>query len=249
MNHYLVIGGTKGTGLYIANYLCKLSHNNYVSSIGRTAKNISNNKRLKFHQTDVNDRESILKSIDDAVRLYGKYDSVIFAQRNRSSSDDFLTDLNVALTATKISLEYIIGNKLLKKNGLKSIVMIGSVISTYVGYEQPVGYHVAKAGLLQLGRFYALKYGSLGIRINTVSPCVLVKKESAKFYNKDIKLKSLFQCFIPLGRVGCSKDIAKVVEFLCMHNSSYITGQNIVVDGGLTLRSHESIIRDMSLNL
>ena len=74
-----------------------------------------------------------------------------------------------------------------------------------------------------------------------------VEKDSGKeFYEKSKTLVDWLDHFIPLGRMGKSQDIENAIMFLADEGASYITGQNIVIDGGLTLRSHESMIREFS---
>lgn len=122
-----------------------------------------------------------------------------------------------------------------------SIVMVGSVASEYVCPEQDLGYHVGKAGMLQMARYYALKLAP--IRVNTVSPCVVLK--TGVPFPARPELIARFEKFIPLGRRGIAQDIINAIEFLLSNKAAYITGQNIVVDGGLTLRSHESMLREI----
>jgi len=126
-----------------------------------------------------------------------------------------------------------------------SIVLVSSIADRYVAPEQSLGYHLAKAGFSQLARYYALELGPLGIRVNSVSPCVVAKDEAREFYDKNEWLVDRYKKFIPLGRMGKPEDIVNAIMFLAGEQASYITGQNIVVDGGLTLRSHESLIRDL----
>ena len=121
--------------------------------------------------------------------------------------------------------------------------MVSSVADYYIAEEQPVGYHVAKAGLVQLARYYALTLGSRGIRVNIVSPCVVAKIEAKEYYDNNPELVAKFERFVPLGRMGNPDDIINAILFFASSKANYITGQNIVVDGGLTLRTHESLIR------
>lgn len=122
--------------------------------------------------------------------------------------------------------------------------MVSSIADHYIAPEQDLGYHVSKAGLAQLARYYALQLGNQGIRVNVVSACVVIKAAAQEYYLQNSWITDRFERFIPLGRAGTSQDIIKVIMFLAGDQASYITGQNITVDGGLTLRSHESIIRD-----
>lgn len=123
--------------------------------------------------------------------------------------------------------------------------MVSSIADRYVAPEQPLDYHLGKAGFTQLARYYALQLGPLAIRVNVVSPCVVAKDEASEFFDRNEWLVGRYQKFIPLGRMGRPQDIVNAIMFLASDQASYITGQNLVVDGGLTLRSHESLLRDM----
>jgi len=245
-NHYLIIGGTKGIGKQLVKILAE-DKSNYISVIGRNPGFELNEMNAKEYAADVTDCEHVFSNIADAVNSFGKISNIVFMQRHRSKADELDKDVSIAVTATKSIIDFLITNQLFSdKNTSKSIVLVSSIADSYIAEEQPAGYHVAKAGLVQLGRYYALKLGVLGIRVNTVSPCVVAKIEALEFYKKNQSLVEKFNRFIPLGRMGTPVDIANTIIFLSSPKASYITGQNIVVDGGLTLRSHESLIRDLS---
>jgi NAD(P)-dependent dehydrogenase (short-subunit alcohol dehydrogenase family) len=241
--HFLVVGGTRGTGQALVQHLLR-TESNLVSVFGRTHDG-SAHPRLASYPVDVADAAALRSALDSAVAKQGKLDCVIFMQRNRAENDAFETDLSVALTATKNAVDYLVESTYFSNNGAtNSIVMVSSIADHYIAPEQDIGYHVSKAGLVQLARYYALQLGRLGIRVNSVSPCVVIKEAAQDFYSKNSWITDRFERFIPLGRAGKSEDIVNAIMFLASDQASYITGQNIVVDGGLTLRSHESIIRD-----
>ena len=222
---------------------------NCVSVLGRSAFADVQSSRLTHHAVDVSNREALVQSLDQAVERYGKLDCVVFMQRHRGGKAEFETDLTVALSATRNAIDHLIDHQRFSDNGRSnSIVLVSSIADRYVAPEQSLGYHVGKAGLSQLARYYALQLGPLGIRVNTVSPCVVAKDEAREFYDRNEWLVDRFRRFIPLGRMGKPQDIVNAIMFLAGEQASYITGQNIVVDGGLLLRSHESILRDFRKN-
>jgi NAD(P)-dependent dehydrogenase (short-subunit alcohol dehydrogenase family) len=170
---------------------------------------------------------------------------VIFLQRHRAEGDEFEMELTVALGSTKNTIDHLVDRSYFSNDDdSKSIVLVSSIADRYIAPEQSLGYHLGKAGLSQLARYYALALGPMGIRVNSVSPCVVAKDEAREFYNKNEWLVERFNRFIPLARMGKPQDIVNAIMFFAGKQASYITGQNIMVDGGLTLRSHESLIRD-----
>jgi NAD(P)-dependent dehydrogenase (short-subunit alcohol dehydrogenase family) len=242
--HYIIVGGTRGTGQALVQHLLS-DPGNRVSVFGRKHDAGLSHQHLMAHAVDVSDAPALRSALDLAVATYGKLYSIVFMQRNRSASDAFETDLMVALTATRNAIDHVIDHRYFsEREAGNSIVMVSSIADHYIAPEQDVGYHVSKAGLVQLARYYALQLGRKGIRVNSVSPCVVIKDAAQEFYKENSWLTDRFEQYIPLGRAGKSQDIIKVIMFLAGDQASYVTGQNIVVDGGLTLRSHESIIRD-----
>jgi NAD(P)-dependent dehydrogenase (short-subunit alcohol dehydrogenase family) len=242
--HFLVVGGTRGTGQALVQHLLR-SERYLVSVFGRHHEPHGGIPRLATYPVDITDATALRSALDLAVATHGKLRAVIFMQRNRAAHGAFEADLAVALTATKNAIDHLIACAHLSYEGAAaSIVMVGSIADHYVAPEQDIGYHVSKAGLVQLARYYALKLGGLGVRVNVVSPCVVIKEAAREYYSENSWITDRFERFIPLGRAGSSEDIVNAIMFLASEQSSYITGQNIVVDGGLTLRSHESIIRD-----
>ncbi|HEX8096589.1 MAG TPA: SDR family oxidoreductase, partial [Pyrinomonadaceae bacterium] len=95
-------------------------------------------------------------------------------------------------------------------------------------------------------RYYAVKLGPRGVRVNCVSPGAVLKDESKDFYLKNERLYNLYRRITPLGRMATSEEIADVVTFLCGPKAAFITGQNIIVDGGLSLGWHESLARGLA---
>ena len=122
-------------------------------------------------------------------------------------------------------------------------LLLKALVERYIADGQPVGYHVAKAGLHQLANYYAVTLGPKGIRVNCVAPSTFQKRENEGFYGSQAELVDLFRRTIPLGRMGTALDVANVIAFLCGPQSSFVTGQRIAVDGGVSLLAQESLSR------
>lgn len=242
--HFLAVGGTRGIGRALVEHLIS-GEGNCVSVLGRNPSLDVKSPKLVQYAVDVSNREMLLSCLDQAVARCGKLACVVFLQRHRAGKDEFDMELAVALSATKNAIDHLVNRRSFSDDGQSnSIVLVSSIADRYVAPEQSLGYHLAKAGFSQLARYYALELGPLGIRVNSVSPCVVAKDEAREFYDKNEWLVDRYKKFIPLGRMGKPEDIVNAIMFLAGEQASYITGQNIVVDGGLTLRSHESLIRD-----
>jgi NAD(P)-dependent dehydrogenase (short-subunit alcohol dehydrogenase family) len=243
--HIVVIGGTHGTGKVIVAEMAKTKAR--LSVVGRKQISDQNRENLHYYFADLTDSEKIPVILKEIVKTSGKITHLIFCQRFRGDGDKWQGELDTGLNVTKNVIDLTVDK--FDKNPDRSIVIIGSVVGSLIAYEQSLGYHVAKAGLRQLVRYYAVYLGKLGIRINSVSPATVLKADAKDYYRIHKKLHDVYKETIPLGRMGTSEDISNMVSFLCSSAASYITGQDMVVDGGLSLLAHEGLIRKlMSVN-
>lgn len=242
--HTLIVGGTRGTGRALVRTFAALDH--VVSVIGRRPPPKSDLQvpHVHYWMVDLLDEKHLSKVLSEIVRTNGKLSSLVFCQRYRGQEDAWNGDFQTSLTTTKNAIEQLADA--FDETGDKAIVIVGSVASRFIAEEQPLGYHVAKAGLTQMVRYFAVVLGRKGIRINGVSPSTILKEESKNFYMEHKELLGLYKRIIPLGRMGTAEEISNVIEFLCSRKSSFITGQNIVVDGGLSLQWHESLARKLA---
>jgi NAD(P)-dependent dehydrogenase (short-subunit alcohol dehydrogenase family) len=242
--HTLIIGGTRGTGRALVRLFASKGH--LISVIGRhqPAATKASPERVHYWKTDILNQSQLEKTLAEIVRKNGKLNCLVFCQRYRGQEDPWSGDLQVSLTATKTAIEQLSDS--FADNGDKAIVIVGSIAGQFVAEEQPVSYHVAKAGLAQMVRFFAVALGAKGIRVNGVSPSSILKEESKHFYLEHQELLELYRRIVPLGRMGTAEEIAGVIEFLCSSKASLITGQNIVVDGGLSLQGQESLARKVA---
>ena len=126
----------------------------------------------------------------------------------------------------------------MKKQEFGSIVNIGSIYGVvapsfeiYEGMNitSPLVYSVAKAGSIHFCKWVAAKYGKWNIRCNAVSPGGLADSQKG-----GPEFEKVYSSKIPLGRMVNSTEVAELVNFLISDKSKYITGQNILIDGGWT---------------
>ena len=243
MINTLVIGGSKGLGRVVARLMAKRGDN--VSVIGRSPIAASDLAlgSISNYQCDVNDLESISKLLVDIHKKSGGFNYCIFLQRYRGDGDSWQGEIQTTMTATKDIVNFI--SPLMSPDGDRAIAMVSSVFGQYVGEGQSISYHVAKAGLDQLMKYYAVNLGKEKIRCNTVTPFTFLKEESKSFYLQNEKLMSLYEKIIPLKRMAKAEDSANLIEFLCSDKAAFISGQNIFVDGGLSLVWPETLARQL----
>ncbi|MDA0586690.1 MAG: glucose 1-dehydrogenase [Planctomycetota bacterium] len=96
------------------------------------------------------------------------------------------------------------------------------------------GYSASKGGMRNLTRTLALEYAPFGIRVNGLGPGATVTPMNEAWIDNPEK-RAIVESHIPMGRSGTSEEMAAVTAFLCSDDASYITGQTLFVDGGITL--------------
>jgi len=243
MAHSLIIGGTKGLGRVVAQQFA--SRGDTVSVLGRSDCNIADLEigNIKGFKADISQKELLLETLEKIINTQGTINYCVFLQRYRGKEDEWEGELQTTLTATKNIIDYLTPH--FSEEGDKGIVTVSSVFARYVGEGQLASYHVAKAGLDQLMRFYAVNLAKKGIRANGITPFTFLKEESKSFYLSNEPLLKLYEKIVPLKRMPTTEDSANIISFLCSPLATFITGQNILVDGGLSLIWPETLARSL----
>lgn len=189
---------------------------------------------------DVRDSDEVDKFMGEALRWYGRLDiAVAGAGILRRSPVTELTDerwedmLSVDLTGVLRTLRAAAS----RMQGAGAMVAISSIAGGVYGWEDHAHYAAAKAGVLGLVRSLAVELAPRGIRVNSVIPGLIESPQSLDPVNS-LGPEGLHAAgrIIPAGRVGNADEVARCIRFLTGYDSSYVTGQQLVVDGGLTVR-------------
>ena len=187
---------------------------------------------------DVADQRAVEAAVSTAVERFGRLD---FAIANAGQSIDGLIlrlkpeVIDQLLDVNLKSAFYLCSAvaKPMMKQRSGSIVLISSIIGL-IGNAGQSAYAATKAGLIGLGKSAAKELGSRNIRVNAVAPGFI---ETAMTEKLPEAAKEALRGQIErsaLGRAGTPRDVAGVVAFLCSDAAAYVTGQTIVVDGGLS---------------
>ncbi|WP_448519295.1 SDR family oxidoreductase [Rhodoflexus sp.] len=123
---------------------------------------------------------------------------------------------------------------LLKLSGKAAIINIASVAGSNLDIGTGSPYAMSKAALIQMTRSLAVEWAKEGIRANVVSPWYTVTPLAAPVLQNEARIAHILSR-TPMGRVAQPEEMAAAVAFLAMDKSSYITGQNIIADGGLSI--------------
>ena len=238
----LVVGGSRGIGLAIARRLA--AGGDTVAVLARSAP--PPDAGLLHIEADLEDEGAVDRAIDACLKNPGTPATVVFAQRARRSADQWAGEVRVSLSATRQVIERLAAPMAAAGGG--AIAIVGSVADRLVAEEQPVGYHVAKAGLAQMVRYYGVTLGPRGIRVNGVVPgSVLKPAQSGQAHAGQAPptphpAPHPDASIIPLRRVPTPDDIANVVAFLCSPQAACVTGQQLMVDSGLSLLWQSSLV-------
>jgi NAD(P)-dependent dehydrogenase (short-subunit alcohol dehydrogenase family) len=140
--------------------------------------------------------------------------------------DTWRETLDLNLTSVFLGMRAVIPAMLSRGEG--SIVNVGSV-SGVVGQSDAPAYQAAKAGVHLLTRNAAITYAAMGIRVNSVSPSVILTDAVAA--DDDVRTEA-FLARVPAGRAGSPREVAAAVLYLVSDDAQYTTGVNLPVDGG-----------------
>lgn len=201
---------------------------------------------ISFVKMDISSTTSIKAAYKEIQKKYGTIDILVnSAFYSKGNSPESMTDdvwsygidgtLSSVLRCIREVIPYMKKNK--KGNIINIASMYGVVSPDFRIYKDspevlnPPNYGAAKAGVIQLTKYYAVYLAKYNIRVNCISPGAFPSPVVQKKKNFIEKLSQR----IPLGRIGNPDEIPGVVVFLASDASSYITGQNIIVDGGWTI--------------
>ena len=184
------------------------------------------------HQCDLEDAKvsiALALEIDDKV---GGLEAVAFVHRYRNQTSNPLKQYEVEVYTPYEIIEALAERS---RNKQCSVVLTTSPAARNIVGDQDFQYHASKAALSQLVRFGAVRFAANNLRINGVSPgSFIFKQRAAEFYAKNPDVVARANKLIPLARMGTVTEIANVAAFLLSDKSSYVNGQILEVDGGLS---------------
>ena len=238
----LVTGGAKGIGRAICRSLANdgfkiaVNYNNSENEAMALKDELSALTDVEIFKCDVSDSDAVKEMFSEISRKLGNVDVLV---NNAGIAQQVLfTDItdemwqkmiNTNLSGAFYCSREALRNMINEKNGV--IINIASMWGE-VGASMEVHYSTAKAGLIGMTKALAKEVGLSGVRVNAVSPGVVLTDMMSSFSESD---KSELKDETPLNSLGIPEDIAEAVSFLVSDKAKFITGQVLSVNGGFVI--------------
>ena len=235
----LVTGGTRGIGRSIAEMLADCGAQ--VAITGRESSKAEEIARqisgtVRGFGAELSDTSSLTKLVSDVEGAFGSIDILVnnagLTRDNlvmRLKEEDWDAVLNANLRGAFTTIKAVSRGMMKKRWG--RIINMASVVGI-MGNKGQANYAASKAGLIALTKSVAKELGSRNILVNAVAPGFIETDMTAAM---TADARATLNSQIPLERLGTAKDVAGAVAFLASDYASYITGQVIVVDGGMVM--------------
>ena len=240
----LITGGGIGIGRSASQAFAKAGYRVIVTDILGEGQAVADaigrdGGQAEFHRLDVRSTDEAEGIVADVETRHGALDCIVanagiahrvpLAELDDAKWDHTLDiDLKGMLRVIRPAVPGMI------KAGRGSIVCLSSIMGVAYGWDEHVAYSAAKSGVVGLVRGLAVELARSGIRVNGIAPGYI---RTAQLLSAEHSLgpKGAEEAgsFIPMGRIGEPDEIADVALFLASHGARYLTGQVIVVDGGL----------------
>ena len=196
-----------------------------------------------FQFTDITAEQSAIECMDAVAEKFGKIDGLVNNAYPRTKDwgtkfeditlDSWRANVDMQMNSSFLMIQKAIPYLLKTRGSIVNIASIYGVVGNdFTIYENTniitaAGYSAIKGGIINLTRYLCSYYGRQGIRVNCVSPGGIFDNQNEIFVRN-------YEKKTPMGRMGNPDDIAPAVSFLLSEEAKYITGQNLIVDGGWT---------------
>ena len=254
-NKYLIITGAGGfVGSYFSIKLFKAGFNlilidqnrKLLSSLKKSfsKEDKPNNLYFSYDLSKENNVKKIFQKLKKKkIQVYGLINLAAIDAKPKMKNNKYIDanqltkELEAGLVSSYLMIKYF-GEEMFK-NGLGRIINIGSDLSvispdqsiyssSYGNYIKPASYSIVKFGTVGLTKYFSTLFAKRGVTCNMLSPGAIKHKQNRKLLRKLISKT-------PMKRLANRKDLISTLLYLLDENSNFVTGQNIIIDGGRTL--------------
>jgi len=240
----LVTGGGRGIGAALAHALAEAGSDVAVADLNLTAAEQTAEQleamgvRSMAVEVDVTRSDQVIHMVDAVLSTWGRLDVAVNSAgiANRSPAEDLTEEAWDAVVGVDLKGIYLCTReegKAMLAGGSGSIINIASMSGQIVNRPQLHShYNAAKAGVIQYSRSCAAEWASRGVRVNTISPGHTITPMTEEAVPE---MGLIWSANTPIGRLATPDDLTGAVVFLASAASAYVTGHDLVVDGGYTL--------------
>jgi NAD(P)-dependent dehydrogenase (short-subunit alcohol dehydrogenase family) len=237
----LVTGGASGIGAAIATALATKGARIAVADLAESgavdvARDLATESR--GYGCDVSNPDSVARTVDAVVDAFGQIDILInsagiakLAPAEELTLQAWDSTINVNLKGTFLMCQSV-GTRMLASGG-GVIINMASQAAT-VALDQHVAYCASKFGVLGVSKVLAAEWGGRGVRVNTISPTVVLTELGHKAW--DGPRGDALKMLIPIGRFAYPDEIAAAAVFLASDAAEMINGADLLIDGGYTIK-------------
>ena len=243
----LITGGSTGIGRATALAFAKADFKVAIGDISideanKTVRMITENGgESMFIKTDVSKHDDVKYMVDQVIKTFGRIDCAFNnagIEGNQAPTEEGTIEnwdrvIDINLKGVWLCMKYEIHEML--KSGGGSIVNMAS-IAGIVGFSNIAPYTASKHGVNGLTKTAALEYATKHIRVNSVCPGVIYTEMIDRFTGGNEQALQQMAMLAPMERMGTPDEVANAVLWLCSEDASYVTGHQLVIDGGFVAR-------------
>ncbi|WP_431801329.1 GolD/DthD family dehydrogenase [Halobacillus andaensis] len=238
----IITGGASGIGRAIASLYAEKGSNVAILDVKDyvmdEARKIDPQRAIGI-QCDIMDNQSIDHAIDEVKNRFGNIDIlvnsagvVLLDDAENLADDAWQTTLDLNLTASFKMCQK--AGKVMMEQGQGGKIINMASQAALIALDNHVAYSASKAGIISITKSLAYEWAQFNINVNAISPTVILTELGKKAWSGEKGEKAKKE--IPLGRFGYPEEVAAIAVFLASDATDLITGENIVIDGGNTIK-------------
>jgi NAD(P)-dependent dehydrogenase (short-subunit alcohol dehydrogenase family) len=235
----LITGGTSGIGAATAAVFLREGAQVVVADLVAGDEITAGGAKAEYARLDVTSEDDWRAVVASTLSRFGRIDILVnsagrssLAEGEPLALEGWDSIMNVNAAGVFLGVKSVV--PAMQAAGGGSIVNIASIMAMVGGEGGHPGYHASKGAVRALTKTFAVRYGQFGIRVNAIYPGFLPPMRTGRPLPPDLVKK--FVEWTPLGRIGTPGDIATGVAFLASDEAAFITGAELVIDGGFISR-------------